>query len=167
VPNHGLEIPALRILRVGMAAQELKPGASFDLNVGDAVGLRPVIAPGPGGTEAAELYTVVDLSGRLVTQREQITYSFFVTPHSVFGQLINGVSIPNSAKNAQADVADEPAPGAPDPPSGLVRLTSVNPSLGRLWVVARDGRGGEAWISVGLVSEDLRGQAGQLEFECR
>jgi hypothetical protein len=167
VPNHGLEIPALRILRDGLAVQQLKPGDSFDLNVGDSAGLRPVIAPGPGGTEAAELYTVVDLSGRTVTQREQITYSFYVTPHSVFGQLFNGVSIPNFARNAQADVADEPAPGTPDPPNGLVRLTSVGRSVGRLWVVARDGRAGEAWISVILVSEDLRGQAGQLEFECR
>lgn len=167
VPNHGLEIPSLRILRAGSATQELKAGDKLSLNVGDTVGLRPVLAPGPGGTEAAELYTVIDLSGRLVARREQITYSFFVTPHTVFGELVNGVSIPNADKNAQADVADEPSPGTPDPPGGLVRLSSVNPSLGRVWVVARDGRGGEAWISVELVSQDLRGQAGQLEFDCR
>ncbi|GAC1340454.1 MAG: hypothetical protein NVS2B9_10030 [Myxococcales bacterium] len=167
VLNHGLEIPALRILREGAAPQDLKPGDRFPLNVGDAAGLRPLLAPGPGGSEAAETYTVTDLSGRLVSRREQITYSFFVTPHNVFGRLINGVSTPGADKNAQADVADEPAFGTPDPTGGLVRVTSVNASLGQLWVVARDGRGGEAWIAVTLVSEDLRGQAGQLEFDCR
>jgi hypothetical protein len=166
VPNHGLEIPALRLLRDGSAPQDLRPEDRFTLNVGNSLGLRPIIAPGPGGTEAAELYTVLDLSGRLVTKREQITYSFYVTPHNVFGQLVNGVSVPDAPENAQADVADEPAPGTPDPPGGLVRLISVNPSLGRLWVVGRDGRGGEAWISVVLTSEDLIGRQ-QLEFDCR
>jgi hypothetical protein len=168
VPNHAIEVPGLRVLREGAAPEDLQPGATLSVDVAQTVGLRPLIAPGAGATEAAELYTVTDLSGRVVTLREHVTYSFFVTPHNMFGTLVNGAGNFNVEGSAAPDVGDEPAPGTPDPPRGLAQLTALSQSVGRLWVVARDGRGGEAWISVVLRSNETRPGPPYpfLEHEC-
>jgi hypothetical protein len=167
-PNHGLEVPALRVLRDDGSVGELRNAEMLGVDVSSTVGLRPLLAPGPGGTDAVEQYTVVDLTGRTVVLREHVTYTFYVTPHNYFGEFVNGVATFRSDANKNGDVADEPAPGTPDPPRGLVRLTPVNASAGRLWVVARDGRGGEAFLSLPLTTNDTRGgRKAALEVECQ
>ena len=65
-----------------------------------------------------------------MTLREQPRYSFFVTPGAEFS----------------ADTADEPLDGGA-PPDGLSRLTGHSGD-GGLWIVVRDGRGGESWTEL-------------------
>lgn len=163
--NHGLEVTALRVLRNGVATGELHPGDILHLGTGETVGLRPLSGPGPGGTQAAEDYTVIDLSGAVVKLHEHISYSFYVTPDAYFGGLVDR-SPANVAAASRPDLADEPDPGTPDPPDGLVQLTAIDQALGQVWVVARDGRGGEAWMSVVFSALDS-GAVFSIQQQCQ
>jgi hypothetical protein len=159
VPNHGLYVTGFA---VSPAESQTEPG-SVEVPVGQSIGLRPLLAPGPGAIEAAETYQVTDLAGRTVQLRERISYSFFTLAHAQFGPL--GLPVPGS------DVADEPAPGDPQPQGGLVTFTSLSAGIGRIWVVARDGRGAEAWASLTVLMPDRRGcttgaRCPVLDFGC-
>ena len=163
VPNHGFEIAGLDVL--GSFSQErIRQGGSVAVDVADHVGLRPLLAPAPGVAQAAEEYVVRDLLGREEVLRERISYSFFTSPHAQFGAF--GTPIAN------ASIADEPAPGEEAPPEGLVRLSALAATFGRVWVVARDGRGGENWLSLQLTASDRRtcvpgsGQCSRLDLGC-
>jgi hypothetical protein len=72
-----------------------------------------------------------DYRGNQVSITEQPRYSFYVTPGAEIG----------------VDSADEPLDGVA-PPDGLSRITArVAGAKGTLWIVVRDGRGGESWAS--------------------
>ena len=123
----------------------------IELPVSETVWLRPLLSPG-----AQETYQVTDLAGRTVQLTERISYSFFTMPHAQYGPLGRPV--------AGSDVADEPAPGDPVPERGLVTLTALAAASSRLWLVARDGRGGEAWASLAVQMPDRRNCS--FDFRC-
>jgi hypothetical protein len=160
VPNHGFSV-------TGFAASDGKiypDEGILELPVGQTIGLRPLLAPAPGFSEPAETYEVIDLTGRTVRLRERISYAFFTLPHAQYGPLGHPV--------AGSDVADEPGPGDPQPEGGLVKLTALAKSGGRIWVVARDGRGAEAWASLTVHMPDRRdclppNRCSLLDFGCQ
>jgi len=177
VPNHGFEIDSIDLLEKGQLVANSTTAGEFSLVVGKTYGLRPHLAPAEGELTAAEEYDVTDLAGNRQHLREHITYSFYATPHLIFGDLSTlGGNIIGSYV-AGADTASEPEPGAPGPPEGLVRLTPVSATTGALYVVARDGRGAEAFREVPLGAPDQRCCADScppygrgcpaLEFDCR
>lgn len=147
VPNHGLEIRGFTLFR-GVKPQAVRPGFELDLDVAQSVTLRPLLAAGPGGERPDEDYDVVDLKGRRVRLRERISYTFFTTLHAQYGELLK--------HNHGADVADEPGPDQPQPPQGLVRLSATGEGPGRTWLVARDGRGAEAFSFLDFFMTDKR-----------
>lgn len=161
-PNHAFEITGVEVTRLDHTNRELqivnpppdheilRPGEVLQLDVGDAAWLHPVLSPG-----AAEEYDTVDLSGRPVHLREEITYDFYSTPHL-------GIS---------AATATE-APVAP----GLTAVTylHVRGGGGTLWIIARDSRGAQAWLPVTFYAGDDRacsivvgGGCALLELSCK
>jgi hypothetical protein len=126
--NHDPAVVALEITRDGAHVDTVGDGGTLGLTAGVQYGVRPVLGPGGAGIEE---YDAVDLSGRTIRLRETPRYSFFSTVLVDFDR----------------DEADEPLPGQPQPPNGIVRFTAGAGS-GPMWVVARDGRGGIGWISL-------------------
>ena len=53
--------------------------------------------------------------------------------------------------------ADEPPPGTPDPPSGLMVTEAVQRGsfTGTMWIVARDSRGATSWMEVPVSAFEL------------
>lgn len=148
-PNRGFEIVGLEVNRYSHPFHDdsnippppdhqlLGPGDPLVLDVGDVVWLRPILSAG-----AQEEYDVVDLSGRAVHLREQITYTFHTQRHGMLS----------------VAEAGEPEPGAPIPERGLVsyRYLKYGGGRGDLWVVARDSRGAQAWFTVPFGARDAR-----------
>ena len=124
-PNRNPALSQVNLTRDGDAGGFAGPGDTLDLPAGVEIGLRPVLADG-----SREDYVTTDLRGNPVTLQEQPRYSFFVTPGGEFS----------------ADTADEPLDGGA-PPDGLTRLTGHSGD-GGLWIVVRDGRGGESWTEL-------------------
>lgn len=132
VPNHVPAIESLQLTRRGERVGTVAPGQVLQLSRGVAVGLRPVLAPG-----SIEEYDTTDLSGKLVHLREQLSYAFYVTPGA----------------EVDRETASEPLDGNA-PPDGLTRIDSLAAvTNGTLWVVVRDGRGGESWIEQAFSSD--------------
>jgi hypothetical protein len=131
VPNHVPAIESLQLTRNGVPAGAIAPGQSLQLSRGVALGLRPVLAPG-----SIEEYDTTDLTGKTVRLREQLSYAFYVT------------------RSAEVDreTASEPLDGVA-PTDGLTRIDSLAAGDGTLWVVVRDGRGGESWIQQAFKSD--------------
>src|SRR5947199_4113170 len=107
----------------------------------------PVITTG-----AMEEYDTFDLDENAVHLQERIRYSFYATPGLSLGRLLlrsvggNVVYYPNGT-----DVeADEPPPGTPDSPGGLMLLEAVKRGgvTGTIWIVARDSRGAISWLEL-------------------
>ena len=130
--NHNPEVVGLEITRGGAHVQTVAPGGTIAVTAGVEYGLRPVLGQGAAGIED---YDVIDLSGQTIHLRETPRYSFFSTEPIGFDR----------------DEADEPLPGQPQPANGIARFTA-GAGTGSLWVVARDGRGGVGWISVGCTA---------------
>jgi hypothetical protein len=120
----------------------LQPGQTLQLSRGHIYGLRPLPhVCGPSGantcTPGIESYDTVDLAGKTVHLTEQLSYSFFTT----------------KGAELDRDTADEPPLGRTAPPEGLARIDSLMAGSGTLWIVVRDGRGGESWITVPWTSD--------------
>jgi hypothetical protein len=162
--NKAFEIAGLRVRRFTHLYHEnggppppddqtLVPGQALILDVGDPVWLQPVLAPG-----ALEEYETRDLAGRTVRLREQVTYSFYNSPHAVLGE----------------SSSSEPQPDGPQPLRGLTEMTylRVGGGTGTLWVVARDSRGAQAFLQVPFFAGDRRGcwitggRCALFEFGC-
>jgi hypothetical protein len=124
-PNHNPLLTGVHLTRNGDDAGTLAPGDALKLTPGVEIGLRPLLAP-----DAREEYDTTDLRGNTVHLKEQPAYSFFVT----------------AGAEMDRDSADEPADGVA-PPDGLARIDAFNGASGTLWIVVRDGRGGESWVS--------------------
>jgi len=124
-PNRNPVLSQVNLTRDGQPSGVAGPGDTLVLPGGVEIGLRPVLADG-----SREDYVTTDLRGNLVTLREQPRYGFFVTPGAEFS----------------ADTADEPLDGGA-PKDGLTRLTGHSGD-GGLWIVVRDGRGGESWTEL-------------------
>jgi len=132
VPNHGLEIVGLHLLRGGLPAGDAGPGTSLELIAGEWLGIIPELAPGDGASMPAEEFEVVDLSGKRARLREHLSYSLYSTPHGRF----------------TADTADQPPDGTTPSFAGLVRFMPTQQARGTFYVVVRDGRGAVAWLSL-------------------
>jgi hypothetical protein len=128
-PNHNPLLTGVRLTDDAQDAGTLDAGQTLKLTRGVQRGLRPILAPG-----AREEYDVTDLRGNQVHLTEQPRYSFFTTPGAELDR----------------DGADEPLDGVA-PPDGLVRIQAnqacAPAAVCTLWIVVRDGRGGESWIS--------------------
>jgi len=124
-PNRNPVLSQVNLTRDGEPFGVARPGDTLVLPGGVEIGVRPVLADG-----SREDYVATDLRGNPVTLQEQPRYSFFVTPGGEFS----------------ADTADEPLDGGA-PPDGFSRLTGHSGD-GGLWIVVRDGRGGESWAEL-------------------
>jgi len=127
-PNHNPAVIGVRLTRDGVAygRTDPSPGDTIELPAEVEIGLLPLIP-----TTICEEYVTTDFRGNPVSLTEQPRYSFFVTRGAEIG----------------VDTADEPLDGVP-PPDGLSRITAHSGD-GTLWIVVRDGRGGEAWARFG------------------
>lgn len=148
-PNHGLEISGIELTRASSLVQTAPAGGQVIISTGLAFGVRPILAPG-----SIEQYQTTTLDGRTVTLIEHISYNFYGTPNLLFGDVVQGTS-PGNLQGG--DVADEPGPGDPQPTNGLVRFQAYRNTLEYFWIVARDGRGAEAWttIEVSAAGQDI------------
>jgi hypothetical protein len=127
-PNHNPTLSKLTLTRDGVFQKDVFPGETLALSLGALYGVRPVLADG-----AREEYDTTDLQGRTVHLKEDPSYAFFTTPGAEFDR----------------DTADEPIDGIA-PPDGLTRIDSFSrgsDAINKIWVVVRDGRGGESWLS--------------------
>ena len=125
-PNHNPQMTGLALTIDGAPAGLAAPDQTLQLRTGVTYGLRPLLADG-----AREEYDTIDLRGHLVHLREVPAYAFFTTPGAGFDR----------------DTAAEPVDGVA-PPDGLVRLAASRAGSGTIWVVIRDGRGGESWLPI-------------------
>ncbi|MCA1827761.1 MAG: hypothetical protein LC689_12610 [Myxococcales bacterium] len=125
-PNHNPLLTGLALTINGAPDRTLSPGEILTLKIGVEYGIRPLLA-----ADARETYDTTDLTGKPVHLTEQPGYSFFTTPGAEFDR----------------DTADEPFDGVA-PPDGLTRIDAFRAGSGTMWVVVRDGRGGESWIEV-------------------
>jgi hypothetical protein len=126
-PNRNPVIEDLQLTQAGVSfgPGTVAPEATLELPLGAEIGLRPRITEG-----SRERYATVDYRGNPVTLLEQPRYSFFVTPGAEIG----------------VDNADEPLEGIAAPPDGLSWIAARKEgATGTLWIVVRDGRGGESW----------------------
>ena len=129
-PNHNPLLDGVKLTRDGVDQGTLVPGDTLHLPPSIDIGLRPLLAAG-----ARETYEVTDLRGNVVRLTEQPQYSFYVTGGAEIGR----------------DIADEPLDGVA-PPDGLSRIRAGAGGSGMLYIVVRDGRGGESWLSFPWVS---------------
>ena len=155
-PNQPVELSGVDFTLLDQPAQSIAAGGTATVYVPQSYGLRPRLAPLADGSSALEEYDVVDLGGKLVHLREQVTYDFFTDPALIFGDLRSNQGNPVGAYSVGSDTASEPAPGAAEAPNGLVRLTPLKAAPAHLWVVARDSRGAVAWSALHLDALDER-----------
>jgi hypothetical protein len=124
-PNQNPRMTGLLLSRDGGNFATVADGQAITMDAGDEIGVRPVLADG-----ARETYTTTDLLGNQVTLTEDPAYSFYTTPGAQFD--------PTTANEAVDGGA---------PPEGLTRFQAFSGS-GKFWVVVRDGRGGETWLTI-------------------
>ena len=127
-PNQNPQIAAIKLSRDGQPLPQAQPGATLELPREVEIGLRP------DALASLEQYTTVDLRGNVVTLPEQPRYFFFVSPGA----------------EVDRDTADEPVDHVA-PPDGLSRVT-LHGDTAILWIVVRDGRGGESWVELDLAA---------------
>ena len=166
VPNQAIEVAGL-VLREPANSTAVLVGHSLQVDIGIAVNLRPLVPPG-----SAEVVQLPALGGGTIQTVERVTWSFFGPDWIFFGRphlLATGSVGFGVYDGTQADVADEPPPGTPEPPYGLVEITGLssqdptdhshpNPRTrtGRFWIVVSDGRGGVAWDEYILTVNEIR-----------
>ena len=134
-PNRNPSMTGVSLTKSAQDAGTLLPDGTLELTPGVQIGLRPLLAP-----DAEEEYDTTDLRGNRVHLKEHAVYSFFTTPGAELDR----------------DNADEPLDGGA-PPDGLVRIDLVRGGgagsacgvqfCGTMWIVVRDGRGGQSWLS--------------------
>jgi hypothetical protein len=167
--NQAIELDQLRVGGPNRSELLLSQGALASVTLrdpevpleqrDDVLWLTPILRPG-----SVEEYDIFDLSGRKVHLLDNVSYEFRSSLHFYFGdpaslEVKGGFS--SWSEVAGADVASEPLAGAPAPPEGLAHLRSLLAvPNGRVWVVARDTRGAEAWLWFNVSSKDTRCCAG-------
>ena len=123
-PNHNPQIEPQVAVTIDGGPVGVLPG--LPLTAGIEYGLRPQVTAG-----SREQYCTLDLRGNLLTDlQEQPRWFFFTAPGGSFDR----------------ETADEPLDGGAAP-DGLTRFT---PSAdgGTIWIVVRDARGGESWLTL-------------------
>jgi hypothetical protein len=144
--------PTLDGIRIARGGFSLGPASvSIAMFNSAPYGLRPVLTPG-----AVEEYDATDFSGGVVHLRERILYSFYATPGLAVGRLQRsprGLIVYYG--NGNDYQAEEPPPDVPEPAAGLIPLMALGEGGGTLWIVARDSRGGTAWLEVPVDSTKL------------
>lgn len=164
-PNRAIELDSLEVGGKARATVVLKQGGGVIAYLPDGavpINLRPdVMELTPRlGEGSVEEYDTIDLAGRKVHLVDNVTYNFHASLHIYFGDPqkleING-GFHSWSEVAGGDVANEPLPGAARPANGLVRARTLAVSpLSRIWVVARDTRGAEAWTWIFVSIADTR-----------
>jgi len=124
-PNQNPRLDGLELSRAGVVFQTIRDGQSLTLDAGEEIGVRPLLPDG-----GREQYTTTDLRGNPVTLTEDPAYSFYTTAGAQFDPA----------------TANEAADGGA-PPEGLTRFQAFS-DAGTFWVVVRDGRGGETWLTI-------------------
>ena len=152
VPNHSFEILGLNLTIKGYPMGFYATGDIVSVQVADQIGVIPLLAPTSGDGDAAEDYDVVDLAGNPVHLKEHISYSLYSTVHGRF----------------LSDTAEQPPQGVlPTLLDGVFKFQSTLAASGRLYVVARDGRGAVAWFTTPWASVETRGgRQPNLELDC-
>ena len=156
MPNAPIDIAEVDVTLDAGLADAAPEGELVQMLVGHGYGLRPRLAVLPDGGSPLETYDLVDLSGDEVTLREQVSYAMFAENNVLFGDLPIDNGTPIGVFINGANLADEPQPGQPDPPDGLVRATPMLASQPRVWIVARDSRGATAWSWFDVRISDAR-----------
>jgi hypothetical protein len=105
----------------------LTDGQPLAARPGTDIGLTPILPQ-----DQIERYTTTNLRGEAVSLIEFPAYSFYTTPGGQFDR----------------DTAQQPVDGGSAPPQGLTRFQAPDGGSGTLWVVVRDGRGGESWLTI-------------------
>ncbi len=123
-PNHNPLLTGVRLTKDGANAKMFSPGQTLCLPANVQIGVRPLLAP-----DARESYDVTDLQNHVIHLVEDPQYDFYSTPGATLDR----------------DTAVEPADGGA-PPDGLARIDATR-GTGTFYIVVRDGRGGESWIS--------------------
>lgn len=164
-PNGAIELDSLEVGGKARATVVLKTGGTviaylpdgtvpIDLRP-DVLELTPQLAAG-----SVEEYDTIDLAGRGVRLLDNVTYNFHASLHVYFGdpqKLEISGGFRSWSEVAGGDLASEPLPGAALPAHGLVRARTLAASpRARIWVVARDTRGAEAWTWIFVSIVDTR-----------
>jgi hypothetical protein len=124
-PNQNPRLTGLQLTRAGGLFRIAHDGDQIAFNAGEEIGVEPLLA-----ADAREMYTTLDLRGNKVPLTEDPAYAFYTTPGAEFDN----------------DTANEPVDGG-SPPQGLTRF-KPSAGAGTFWVIVRDGRGGETWLTV-------------------
>lgn len=125
-PNKNPILSAAKFVEPDGGAQDIVDGQLLSAPAEVALGLTPVLP-----RDQIETYQTLDLRGNLITLPEFPAYSFYTTGNAEFDN----------------DTASEPVDGGTAPPQGLTRFTA-HAGQGTLWIVVRDGRGGESFLTV-------------------
>ena len=162
--NGPIDIDGVLVTGRGRPPRTVGPGASLEVSLPDStvypqdrtdiLGLRPLLRSG-----SVEEYDTTDLSGRPVHLLDNVSYQFRASAHFYFGnppQAEQGVGFSSWSEVLGGDVAAEPLPGTAPPANGLVQLRSLHVSGGRIFIVARDTRGAEAWLVLVIHSNETR-----------
>jgi len=158
--NRAPTIVGLRVGRDGSPLQDIPSGNFFlPLSETKKSALRHVLAPG-----GLEEYDSIDLAGNQVRLRERVTYSFYTDASVALGRGLVVNAGPNPVvqfRGLDDFEADEPEPGTPDTPEGLfdavpAHSEAIVGSHGKVWIVARDSRGGTSWLSVPYLAVEER-----------
>jgi len=125
-PNKNPVLAGAKFTQPDGGAQQVVDGQPLSAPAEVALGLTPLLP-----RDQIEAYQTLDLRGNLITLPEFPAYSFYTTGNA---ELDN-------------DTASEPVDGGAAPPQGLTRFTA-HTGAGTLWIVVRDGRGGESFLTI-------------------
>jgi hypothetical protein len=125
-PNKNPILAGAKVTEPDGGSQAVLDGQPLMAPAEVALGLTPLLP-----RDQIETYQTLDLRGNLITLPEFPAYSFYTTGNAEFDN----------------DTASEPVDGGTAPPQGLTRFTALA-GAGTLWIVVRDGRGGESWLTI-------------------
>ncbi|HEY2030266.1 MAG TPA: hypothetical protein VGH20_13765 [Myxococcales bacterium] len=125
-PNKNPVLAGAQFTEPDGGTQQIQDGQPLAAPAEVALGLTPILP-----RDQVETYQTFDLRGNLITLPEFPAYSFYTTGNAEF----------------DSDTASEPVDGGAAPPQGLTRFTA-HAGQGTLWIVVRDGRGGESWLTI-------------------
>jgi hypothetical protein len=125
-PNHNPILAGAKLVQPDGGTQTVADGQPLSAAAEVALGLTPILP-----RDQIETYQTLDLRGNLITLPEFPAYSFYTTGNAEFDN----------------DTASEPVDGGAAPPQGLTRFTA-HAGAGTMWIVVRDGRGGESFLTI-------------------
>ena len=160
--NHAVELAGVEVdYGISGQVQRYSSNETIPLVVTQVVNLRPLLGTGLGAAGPIEDYDALNPDGSLSRLREHVSYRFYAANTLVFqrpdySHVFNApiVTFTGTAGGDEADEPDDPTAV----PHGLVSAFDAwqGNQAGDLWIVARDGRGAEAWLRVGYSAIEER-----------